>query len=206
MHSGRYQRLAEKSMEQSQCKHRLKVGAKSEGSISVRPKDNRQLAPLAPQVRAALASDDRVTAALSSRMPGSRAGSLYHTLPFSFLRSCRSLPPSFDWKGSRKTQTRKEWQFEKLDSFSSFQPICKSTEFPVRDLKFLSRDNEDRAPVSAHDRRRGYQEPADKVITFLIPSANEQGHPSTTPRWYGCRDRVFSRLTELAMRGREEPA
>src|SRR6266576_68327 len=35
MHSGTYQRLAEKSMEQSQCKHRLKVGAKSEGSISV---------------------------------------------------------------------------------------------------------------------------------------------------------------------------
>ena len=61
MHSGRYQRLAEKSMEQSQCKHWLKVGAKSEGSISVRPKDNKQLAP---QVRAGLASDDRVTAAL----------------------------------------------------------------------------------------------------------------------------------------------
>ena len=150
MHSSTYQRLAEKSMEQSQCKHQLKVGAKSEGSISVRPKENRQLAP---QVRAALASDDRVTAALSSRMPGSRAGSL-QTHPFSFLRSCRSLPPSFDWRGSRKTQTRKEWQFEKLDSFSSIQPICKSTDFPVRDLIFLSTDNESPAPVSAHANRR----------------------------------------------------
>jgi hypothetical protein len=165
MHSGTYQRLAEKSMEQSQCKHRLKVGAKSEGSISVRPKENRQLAP---QVRAALASDDRVTAALSSRMPGSRVGSL-QTHPFSFLRSCRSLPPSFDWRGSRKTQTRKEWQFEKLDSFSSIQPICKSTDFPVRDLIFLSTDNEGPAPVSANENRRGHEEPADKVITFLIP-------------------------------------
>jgi hypothetical protein len=169
MHSGRYQRLAEKSMEQSQCKHRLKVGAKSEGSISVRPKDNRQLAPLAPQVRAGLAFDDRVTAALSSRMPGSRGGSLYHTHPFSFLRSCRSLPPSFDWKGSRKTQTRKEWRFEKLDSFSNIQPICKSTDFPVRDLIFLSTVNEGPAPVSAYENRRGHEEPADKVITFLIP-------------------------------------
>ena len=140
MHSGTYQRLAEKSMEQSQCKHRLKVGAKSEGSISVGQTTTGRW---------------RATAALSSRMPGSRAGSLYHTYPFSFLRSCRSLPPSFDWKGSRKTQTRKEWQFEKLDSFSNIQPICKSTDFPVRDLIFLSTDNEDPAPVSAHENRRG---------------------------------------------------
>src|SRR5437763_10912303 len=103
MHSGRYQRLAEKSMEQSQCKHRLKVGAKSEGRLSVRPKDNRQLAPLAPQIRAGLAFDDRVTAALSSRMPGSRGGSLYHTHPFFFFHSCCSLPPRFDWGGERET-------------------------------------------------------------------------------------------------------
>ena len=169
MHSGRYQRLAEKSMEQSQCKHWLKGWRQIGGKAFSRPKDNRQLAPLAPQVRAGLAFDDRVTAALSSRMPGSRAGSLYHTHPFSFLRSCRSLPPRFDWKGSRKTQTRKEWRFEKLDSFSSIQPICKSTDFPVRDLIFLSTVNEGPAPVSAHENRRGHEEPADKVITFLIP-------------------------------------
>ena len=168
MHSGTYQRLAEKSMEQGQCKHRLKVGAKSEGSISVRPKDNRQPAPLAPQVRAGLAFDDRVTAALACRMPRPKAGSL-QTRPFSFLCSCRSLPPSFDWKGSRKTQTRKEWQFETLDSFSSIQPICKSTDFPVRDLIFLSTDDEGLAPVSGHENRRGHEERADKVITFLIP-------------------------------------
>ncbi len=137
-------------------------------------------------------------------MPRSLAGSLQTPL-FSFLRWCQSLPPSFDWKGSRKTQKRKEWQFEKLDSFSSFQPICKSAEFPVRDVIFLT-DNEDPAPVSAHRNRRGYEEPADKVATFLTPSANEQGHPSITPRWYGCRGRVFSRLMDLAMRGREQPA
>jgi hypothetical protein len=150
MHSGRYQRLAEKSMEQ-----RLKGWRQIGGRAFSQPKDNRQLVPLAPQVRAGLAFDDRVTAALSSRMPGSRGGSLYHTHPFSFLRSCRSLPPSFDWRGSRKTQTRKEWQFEKLDSFSSIQPICKSTDFPVRDLIFLSTDNESPAPVSARMRIDG---------------------------------------------------
>ena len=48
---------------------------------------------------------------------------------------------------------RKEWQLETLDSFSSIQPICKSTEFPVRDLKILSTDNEGPAPVSAYENR-----------------------------------------------------
>jgi len=115
MHSVTYQRLAEKSMNKTGVTNRLKEdGANSEGRLPVGQTTTGRW---------------RATAALSSRMPGSRAGSLYHTYPFSFLRSCRSLPPSFDWKGSRKTQTRKEWQFEKLDSFSSVQPICKSTEF-----------------------------------------------------------------------------
>jgi len=155
MHSVTYQRLAEKSMNKTGVTNRLKEdGANSEGRLPVGQTTTGRW---------------RATAALSSRMPGSRAGSLYHTYPFSFLRSCRSLPPSFDWKGSRKTQTRKEWQFEKLDSFSNIQPICKSTDFPVRDLIFLSTVNEGPAPVSAYENRRGHEEPADKVITFLIP-------------------------------------
>ena len=65
---------------------------------------------------------------------------------------------------------------------------------PVRDLKF---------PVEG---QRAHRVDPDKVATFLTPPANEQGHPSTMPRWYGCRARVFCRLTELPMRGREEPA
>jgi hypothetical protein len=166
MHSGRYQRLAEKSMEQSQCKHWLKGWRQIGGKAFSPAKRQQATCHIGPQVRAALASDDRVTAALSSRMPGSRGGSLYHTHPFSFLRSCRSLPPSFDWKGSRKTQTRKEWRFEKLDSFSSIQPICKSTDFPVRDLIFLSTDNEDPAPVSAHENRRGPRRACRQSIYF----------------------------------------
>ena len=166
MHSGRYQRLAEKSMEQSQCKHWLKgwrqiggkafqSGQKTTGNLPHRSE---------PDWRS-------MTVLLRPSHLGCRDRGLvvYQTHPFSFLRSCRSLPPSFDWKGSRKTQTRKEWQFEKLDSFSSIQPICKSTDFPVRDLIFLSTDNEGPAPVSAHENRRGHEEPADKVITFLIP-------------------------------------
>lgn len=63
---------------------------------------------------------------------------------------------------------RKECQLETLDSFSSIQPICKSTEFPVRDLIFLSTVNEGPAPVSGYENRRDHEEPADKVITFLI--------------------------------------
>lgn len=148
----------------------------------------------------------RATADPTSRMPGRLAGSRHagNTL-FSSLRSCRSLPPSFDWKCNRKMQTRKEWQLEKVDSFSSVKPICKSNEFPVRDRIFLPTDNQDPAPVNTQDNRRAYEGPAE-VTTFLTPSATEQGHFSTMPRWYGCRDRVFSRLTELSMCGREEPA
>ena len=151
MHSGRYQRLAEKSMEQSQCKHWLKGWRQIGGKAFSPAKDNKQLAP---RVRAGLAFDDRVTAAPSYWMPRSRAGNL-QTRPFSFLRSCRSLPPRFDWKRSRKRQTRKEWRLETLDSFSSIQPICKSTDFPVRDLIFLSTDNKSPAPVSARMRIDG---------------------------------------------------
>ena len=146
-------------------------------------------------------ADGRATGGLASRMPRPRAGSL-QTRPFLFLRSCRSLPPSFDWKGSRKTQTRKEWQFEKLDSFSSFNLFANQPNFQFA-TKYSCVISVARKEANA-GRRPGVVDP-DEVAIFLTPSANEQGHPSTTQQWYGCRDRVFSHLTELTMRGRVEP-
>src|SRR5438270_439124 len=101
-------------------------------------------------------------------------------MPVSFSRSYPPLLPNSDW---RKCSWKDSLPINRSCRSSIFDP------FPRQHLICELRNFQ---PQVTRRRDWGQVSP----ITFPIPLANAQAHPSTTPRWCGCHDRAFSHLTE----------